>query len=111
MGIIVTEAANNKMIDKFHKDFLRLSLSDGGCNGYQYYWDIAETPSDNDYIIGKLVVDVNSMTYLKGSTIGLDASYDEIYQRLVKQRSAMLSLQLLDSLKKDVNIFVNSNYH
>ena len=69
MGIIVTEAANNKMIDKFHKDFLRLSLSDGGCNGYQYYWDIAETPSDNDYIIGKLVVDVNSMTYLKGSTI------------------------------------------
>ena len=49
--------------------------------------------------------------YLKGSTIGLDASYDEIYQRLVKQRSAMLSLQLLDSLKKDVNIFINSNYH
>tara|TARA_B100000959_G_scaffold10322_1_gene10428 strand:- start:525 stop:1331 length:807 start_codon:yes stop_codon:yes gene_type:complete len=49
--------------------------------------------------------------YLKGSTIGLDASYDEIYQRLVKQRSTVLSLQLLDSLKKDVNIFINSNYH
>ena len=49
--------------------------------------------------------------YIKGSTIGLDASYDEIYQRLVKQRSAMLSLHLLDSLKKDINIFVNSNYH
>lgn len=49
--------------------------------------------------------------YSKGSTIGLDASYDEIYQRLVKQRSAVLSLRLLDSLKKDVNIFINSNYH
>ena len=48
--------------------------------------------------------------YSKGSTIGLDASYDEIYQRLAKQRSAMLSSQLLDSLKKDINIFINSNY-
>ena len=48
--------------------------------------------------------------YSKGSTIGLDASYDEIYQRLVKQRSVMFNMRLLDSLKKDVNIFINSNY-
>ena len=49
--------------------------------------------------------------YSKGSRVGLGASYDEIYQRLVKQRSAILSLRLLDSLKKEVNIFINSNYH
>jgi hypothetical protein len=49
--------------------------------------------------------------YSKGSIIGLDASYDEIYQRLAKQKSAMLSSQLLDSLKNDINIFINSNYN
>ena len=48
--------------------------------------------------------------YSKGSIIGLDASYDEIYQRLAKQMSAMLSTRLLDNLKKDVNVFINSNY-
>ena len=48
--------------------------------------------------------------YSKGSIIGLDASYDEIYQRLAKQKSAMLSTRLLDSLKRDNNIFINSNY-
>ena len=49
--------------------------------------------------------------YSKGSIIGLDASYDEIYQRLAKQKSAMLSSQLLDSLKNNINIFINSNYN
>ena len=48
--------------------------------------------------------------YSKGSIMGLDASYDEIYQRLAKQRSSMFSTRLLDSLKRDVNVFVNSNY-
>ena len=48
--------------------------------------------------------------YSKGSIIGLDASYDEIYQRLAKQMSAMLSTRLLDSLKRDINVFINSNY-
>ena len=49
--------------------------------------------------------------YSKGSTIGLDASYDEIYQRLTQQKAASLSLQLLDSLKREYNIFINSNYY
>ena len=49
--------------------------------------------------------------YSKGSTIGLDASYDEIYQRLTQQEAASLSLQLLDSLKREYNIFINSNYY
>ena len=48
--------------------------------------------------------------YSKGSIIGLDASYDEIYQRLSKQKSAMLSTRLLDSLKRNINVFINSNY-
>ena len=67
--ITLTKTANSKITDRFRKDFLRLSLSGGGCNGYQYDWDIAEVPQDNDYVIGKLVVDVNSMGYLAGSTI------------------------------------------
>ena len=67
--ITLTELAKNKLADTFGQDFLRLSLSGGGCNGYQYDWDLEEAPQDNDYVIGRLVVDVNSMGYLTGSTI------------------------------------------
>ena len=49
--------------------------------------------------------------YSKGSTVGLDASYDEIYQRLIKQKTSTRSLQLLDSLKRRYNIFINLNYY
>ena len=67
--ITLTETAKNKLTDTFRQDFLRLSLSGGGCNGYQYDWDLEEAPEDNDYVTGRLVVDVNSMGYLTGSTI------------------------------------------
>ena len=67
--ITITEKAKDKITERLKGDFLRLSLSGGGCNGYQYNWDLEEVPQDNDYVIGRLVVDVNSMGYLTGSTI------------------------------------------
>ena len=68
--ITLTELAKNKLADTFGQDFLRLSLSGGGCNGYQYDWDIAEVPQDNDYVIdNRMVIDDLSMSFLQGSII------------------------------------------
>ena len=68
--ITLTETANNKLTDTFRQDFLRLSLSGGGCNGYQYDWEIAKVPQDNDYVIdNRMVIDDLSMSFLQGSII------------------------------------------
>ena len=48
--------------------------------------------------------------YTKGSKAGLEDVYDKIYQRLLKQRQVVLVANLLDSLKKQSNLFINSNY-
>ena len=66
--ITITEIAKDKITERLGKDFLRLSLSGGGCNGYQYNWDIAEVPQDNDYVIdNRMVIDNHSMSFLQGS--------------------------------------------
>ena len=68
--ITITEKAKDKITERLGGDFLRLSLSGGGCNGYQYDWDIAEAPRDNDYVIdNKLVIDNHSMSFLYGTII------------------------------------------
>ena len=48
--------------------------------------------------------------YKKGSRRGMEDVYDEIYQRLLKQKQVMRSASLLDSLKEKTHIFINSNY-
>ena len=48
--------------------------------------------------------------YKKGSKVGLEGVYDKIYQRLLKQRQVAAAADLLDSLKKQSNLFINSNY-
>jgi hypothetical protein len=47
--------------------------------------------------------------YKKGSQKGIDACYDEIYQMLLKEKLAHASGRLLDSLKNNINIFINTN--
>jgi iron-sulfur cluster assembly accessory protein len=68
--ITITEKAKDKITERFKGDFLRLSLSGGGCNGYQYNWDLAAEPQDNDHVIAdSLVIDHTSMEFLGGSII------------------------------------------
>ncbi len=47
----------------------------------------------------------------RGSAIGLEKVHDEIYQRLIKKHQVRLYSSLLDSLKNNTNIFINSNYY
>ena len=52
---------------------MRLSVEGGGCSGFQYKFDLAESPegddsvSENDGV--KLVVDAVSMDLVAGSTV------------------------------------------
>ena len=48
--------------------------------------------------------------YKKGSKKGLEGVYDEIYQRLLKQKQLTSVSGLLDSLKEKSTVFINSNY-
>ena len=49
--------------------------------------------------------------YEKGSRLGLEEVYDEIYQRLKKRNSVATTTYLIDSLRKNSNIFINSLYN
>ena len=48
--------------------------------------------------------------YKKGSELGLESVYDEIYQRLLKKKKLNLKKSFIDSLKGNTNIFINSKY-
>ena len=47
----------------------------------------------------------------KGSRIGLEDAYDEIYQRILKQNQVKTMNSLVDSLRKNSKIFINVLYN
>ena len=47
----------------------------------------------------------------KGSRIGLEDAYDEIYQRVIKKNQVELMNSLVDSLRKNSKIFINVLYN
>jgi iron-sulfur cluster insertion protein len=68
--ITITELAKKIITERLGKDFLRLSLSGGGCNGYQYNWDIATTTNPDDHVFDNaIVIDTHSMNFLMGTII------------------------------------------
>ena len=48
--------------------------------------------------------------YKKGSYVGLDLVSDKIYQRLYKKEEIIAKNKLIDSLKNNVNIYINPKY-
>ncbi len=53
--------------------FLRVAVDGGGCSGFQYRFEIASNPNDDDLILerdgAKIVIDEVSQEFLKGSEI------------------------------------------
>ena len=47
----------------------------------------------------------------KGSRVGLEDAYDEIYQRLIKQNQVKTMNSLVDSLRRNSKIFINVLYN
>lgn len=73
-----TDAAADK-VNKLAADegkpglMLRVSVSGGGCSGYQYDFAFDDQRNDDDYTNenrgATMVIDVTSMQYLNGSTV------------------------------------------
>jgi len=75
-NLLVTNNAAKKIIElskKKEKKMLRISVTGGGCQGFQYNLDMENQSKDKDVIIKKnkaiIVIDENSLNLIKGSEI------------------------------------------
>ena len=75
-NLLVTNNAAKKIIElskKKEKKMLRISVTGGGCQGFQYNLDMEDKSKKKDIIIKKnnalVVIDQNSLNLIKGSEI------------------------------------------
>ena len=75
-NLLVTNNAAKKIIElskKKEKKMLRISVTGGGCQGFQYNLDMEDKHKKSDVIIKKnnaiVVIDQNSLNLIKGSEI------------------------------------------
>lgn len=77
MPITLTDNAANRilqLIQKYPENIaLRISVEGGGCAGFSYKYDLADTINANDIVIengqAKLIIDEISLPFLEGSNI------------------------------------------
>ncbi|MBS7803729.1 iron-sulfur cluster insertion protein ErpA [Rhizobiales bacterium TNE-4] len=76
-NVTVTENAARRIAAIVAKEapgtFLRVSVSGGGCSGFQYHFDLAQTGEPDDIVIErdgvKVAVDSVSLPFLEGATL------------------------------------------
>ena len=75
-NLLVTNNAARKIIElskKKEKKMLRISVTGGGCQGFQYNLDMEDKSKKKDIIINKnnalVIIDQNSLNLIKGSEI------------------------------------------
>ena len=75
-NLLVTNNAARKIIElskKKEKKMLRISVTGGGCQGFQYNLDMEDKSKKKDIIIKKnnalVIIDQNSLNLIKGSEI------------------------------------------
>ena len=75
-NLLVTNNAAKKILElskKKEKKMLRISVTGGGCQGFQYNLDMEDKSEKKDIIIKKnnalVVIDQNSLNLIKGSEI------------------------------------------
>jgi iron-sulfur cluster assembly protein len=64
----------NVIMAKQGKDqYLRVAVEGGGCSGFQYKFEFADTPNDDDIVLekngAKILIDEMSVEFLEGSEI------------------------------------------
>lgn len=75
--IIATEAARQRVAEILRGEpegsWLRISVSGGGCSGFQYNFDIAEKTETDDLILAqdaaRIAIDAVALDFLKGARI------------------------------------------
>ena len=75
-NLLVTENAAKKILElskKKDKKMLRISVTGGGCQGFQYNLDMENSINEIDTVISKdgakIIIDENSLKLIKGSEI------------------------------------------
>lgn len=70
--INITETAIKEIdsvLSETAEPYLRISVQGGGCSGFQYAFDIEDTKHEDDFEIGKVLVDAMSMQYLNEAVL------------------------------------------
>jgi iron-sulfur cluster insertion protein len=70
--IKITEAAVNEItqgLAENNEPYLRISVSGGGCSGFQYKFDFEQTKNEDDFEVGQVLVDSMSMMYLNEAEV------------------------------------------
>jgi iron-sulfur cluster assembly accessory protein len=75
--VVLTESAarqiNRILAKESSKKALRVSVSGGGCSGFQYEFDLVTDQSDDDIVVEKdgatVLIDSMSLMYMSGSEI------------------------------------------
>jgi iron-sulfur cluster insertion protein len=52
-----------------NEPWLRISIQGGGCSGFNYVFDFEQTKNEDDFEIGKVLVDSMSAQYLDGAVV------------------------------------------
>jgi iron-sulfur cluster insertion protein len=70
--LTITEVANEeieRVLEDDNEPHLRISIQGGGCSGFSYNFAFEQKKEDDDFEIGKVLVDSMSMQYLSGATL------------------------------------------
>lgn len=70
--ITITENALSEIdqgLAENNEPYLRISVQGGGCSGMQYVFDFEQTKEEDDFEIGKILVDSMSMMYLNDAIV------------------------------------------
>ena len=57
------------MTEQNRKPYVRLSVSGGGCSGFQYDWDFVDTKKDGILVDDVLILDNMAQMYVFGCTV------------------------------------------
>lgn len=70
--LIITENAEKEILTGLEENsepFLRISIQGGGCSGFNYVFDFEQQQQEDDFLIGKVIIDAMSAQYLQGATL------------------------------------------
>ena len=70
--LTITENAVKEIaqgLEENNEPWLRISIQGGGCSGFNYVFDFEQNKEEDDFEIGKVLVDSMSMEYLRGATV------------------------------------------
>jgi iron-sulfur cluster insertion protein len=70
--ITITENASKEIdqgLAENNEPYLRISVQGGGCSGFQYVFDFEQTKEEDDFEVGKVLIDAMSMQYLSEAVV------------------------------------------